>query len=368
MDPLTHASNPSLLVELFRQQAALLSTQGVLESKEKDLQLTTERVEVLTSQLQALQKKYNRLKSKQHDIGTSGLTGVGQILEKMAALKTGFVSMVSAESESDVGEIEESTKSDQPVPDETTSSKPVPRKTESDYPVPEKFESDPTVPEKTDRDPPVSGKTESSKSSAEKSRTEGGPPVTGPSVTGKTGKKVEEEGPSSLTDDSKKTTSLKGDAGSREAHSHVHSWEIFVQIKNGRTISLSATPEDTVGKLKDKIQDKANLPKHKVCILYEGKSLEDSHTLAHYNIREGSTLSLTGSFQVYVQLTPGWKTVQLDVQLSDTIADIKTRIRTKEVEAKGYEKLMLGDRTELDDECYVGFYDIGEGNTLTFHK
>jgi hypothetical protein len=171
-----------------------------------------------------------------------------------------------------------------------------------------------------------------------------------------------------LTDDSKKTTSLKGDAGSREAHSHVHSWEIFVQIKNGRTISLSATPEDTVGKLKDKIQDKANLPKHKVCILYEGKSLEDSHTLAHYNIREGSTLSLTGSFQVYVQLTPGWKTVQLDVQLSDTIADIKTRIRTKEVEAKGYEKLMLGDRTELDDECYVGFYDIGEGNTLTFHK
>ena len=59
---MTHASNPSLLVELFRQQAALLSTQGVLESKEKDLQSTTERVEVLTSQLQALQKKYNRLK------------------------------------------------------------------------------------------------------------------------------------------------------------------------------------------------------------------------------------------------------------------------------------------------------------------
>ena len=114
------------------------------------------------------------------------------------------------------------------------------------------------------------------------------------------------------------------------ASSYLDRWEIFVQIKYGRTISLAATPEDTIGKLKDKIQVKANLLKHKVCLLYEEKSLEDSRTLAHYNIREGPTLSLTGSVQVYVQLTPGWKTVPVEVQLSDTIADIKARIRTIE--------------------------------------
>jgi hypothetical protein len=99
MNPLTTSKRPSLLAELFRQQTALQSTQDMLESKEKDLQSTAERVEILTSQLQALQKKYNYLKSEQHNIGTSGLTDVGQMQEMVATLETVFASMISKDLE-----------------------------------------------------------------------------------------------------------------------------------------------------------------------------------------------------------------------------------------------------------------------------
>lgn len=68
--------------------------------------------------------------------------------------------------------------------------------------------------------------------------------------------------------------------------------QLHVQLFTGATITVDFGPSDTIGDVKDKIQEKENIPFDRQELGYYGTSLEDDKPVSYYNIEKESTLQL----------------------------------------------------------------------------
>ena len=68
--------------------------------------------------------------------------------------------------------------------------------------------------------------------------------------------------------------------------------QLFIKTLIGKEIVLTVEPSLTIQQLKCEIQDKEGVPSNQQRLIFAGAQLEDSRTLASYNIKTNSNLNM----------------------------------------------------------------------------
>ena len=145
------------------------------------------------------------------------------------------------------------------------------------------------------------------------------------------------------------------------------SMQIFVKWLTGKMIVLDVGPSDSIEIVKEKIQEREEMPCHNQRLIFAGKVLQDDRTLRDYSIPKYSTLHLIptirgGEMQINLKTLIG-KTVTLEVVPQDTIENVKNKIFQKEGRAVGHQNIFFAGK-ELKHEDTLADYNILNGSTL----
>ena len=134
--------------------------------------------------------------------------------------------------------------------------------------------------------------------------------------------------------------------------------QIFVRSPSGRMISLRVYPDETLHAVKQKIMEKHNL-------VFDGVRMDNDYaTLADYNIQHQSMLDLVEKMQIHVKEPLQGLTFTVDVDSSDTIDKIKSKIENNHGFPKGRQCLIFANEQPEGKRTLAEYNICKESNLL----
>ena len=138
----------------------------------------------------------------------------------------------------------------------------------------------------------------------------------------------------------------------------------IVEEQRGTTLTLEIQSSDTIGNLKTKIQNVIGIPPYQQTLTFAEQTLLDTHRLSDYSIQNESMIKLSKGMIIFIKALTG-KCITLEVEHSDTIENIKSKIQDKEGIPPEYQLLVFAGK-EMDDEYTLSDYNVGTDSTIHF--
>ncbi len=149
--------------------------------------------------------------------------------------------------------------------------------------------------------------------------------------------------------------------------------EITVKMLNGMSCTLMVNPQDTVGSLKIRIQEKLGVPAQSQKLVFvNGQRTDlgdDSQPVCFYGLQSGSIVSLLvtqppaqpASFQVFLRNLQG--TLRpYDVKPDETVSNFKSRVQSREGVPVSQQRLLYQSREMMDGK--LSDYNVKEHCTI----
>ena len=147
---------------------------------------------------------------------------------------------------------------------------------------------------------------------------------------------------------------------------------ILVKTLTKKIIPLEVEITNTIEEVKEKIHEKKGIPpdQHELVLIYSHNYLEDGHTLGYYNVQEGDILhafsplpKVRQVMKVFIRTLIG-KTIPLEVDVNDTILNVKTRICFVEGIPPAQQRLIFAGKQLQDQQTLA---DCGIQENCTIH-
>ncbi|XP_042518302.1 polyubiquitin-like [Macadamia integrifolia] len=143
--------------------------------------------------------------------------------------------------------------------------------------------------------------------------------------------------------------------------------KLFVRLPpNQRTIALEADIRDSVQKIKAMIQDEEGISQNSFTLIYSGRKLEDSWTLAANNIQNEATVQVVFNprdvMMLHVEI-PCAQTMRLEVKMLYTIHDVKSIIECMSGIPMYQQKLIYAGQQLVDGQT-LAHYSITEDSVI----
>ena len=142
-----------------------------------------------------------------------------------------------------------------------------------------------------------------------------------------------------------------------------------------KIIILNYKSLNTIKDLKLKIEEKENIPIKGQTLYYLKQELENEKTLIEYNIEKENILSLHINLEsletekdfIFVKSDEYYKTIKVDICLSDNILDIKKKIERQAKIQPTYQKLIFEGKI-LEDNKFISEYRIKNESIILLIK